>query len=124
MEIKKQSHMKGQLVILKMLNPDEMKVGLILSILVLNNAAYFITKEYLAHTKSLYYFKSPSSIIIPTPFQRKQVMQEDDRVLRSRFFLEFCYRQAVGSLSMSKEVVMLRESQAFQLGLWQSGLWG
>jgi hypothetical protein len=116
--------MQGQLVILKMLNPDEMKVGLILSILVLNNAAYFITKEYLAHTKSLQYFKSPSSIIIPTPFQRKQVMQEDDRVLRSRFFLEFCYRQAVGSLSMSKEVVMLRESQAFQLGLWQSGLWG
>ena len=60
MEIKNQVYKKGQLVILKMLNPDEMKVGLILSILVQNNAAYFVTNEYVAHKQSLQYFKAQS----------------------------------------------------------------
>ena len=60
MEIRNQVYKTGQLVIMKMLNPDEMKVGLILSILVQNTAAYFVTNEYVAHKQSLQYFKAQS----------------------------------------------------------------
>ena len=59
-EIKGQLYKKGQIVILKMMTPDELKVGLILSILVNKNEAYFVTHEYVANKQSLQYFKAQS----------------------------------------------------------------
>ena len=59
-EFKCQEYKQGQLVVLKMVIPDEIKVGLILSILVKKNAAFFVTQEYVAYRQNLQYFKAES----------------------------------------------------------------
>ena len=60
-EFKCQEYKQGQLVVLKMVNPDELKVGLILSILVKKNKAFFVTQEYVAYRQNLQYFKAESN---------------------------------------------------------------
>ena len=58
--IKEQCYRSGQLVVLEIFNPDELKVGLIVSILVKENAAYFVTKHYVAKRHFLQYFEARS----------------------------------------------------------------
>ena len=59
-EVKSQLYKTGQLVVLEMLSPDEMKVGLIASILMKEESAYFVTKEFVATRHPLQYFQAQS----------------------------------------------------------------
>ena len=59
-EFRSQQYESNQLVLLKVYNPDEVKVGLILSILVKEKSAYFITKQFVAKRNSLRYFQAKS----------------------------------------------------------------
>ena len=59
-EFRSQQYESNQLVLLKVYNPDEVKVGLILSILVKEKSAYFITKQFVANRNSLRYFQAKS----------------------------------------------------------------
>ena len=58
--IKSQLYESGDLVVLEVFNPDEIKVGLILSVLVKEKAVSFITKQYLATRRDLQYFEGSS----------------------------------------------------------------
>ena len=58
--IKSQLYESGDLVVLEVFNSDEIKVGLILSVLVKENSAYFITKQYIATRRELQYFEGNS----------------------------------------------------------------
>ena len=60
-EIKSQVYKSGQLVVLEIFDPDEVKVGLIVSILVKGKSAYFVTKQYIASRQNLQYFQAKSS---------------------------------------------------------------
>ena len=59
-EINSQLYRNGQLVVLEMFSPDEMKIGLIVSILVKENSAYFVTNQYVAKRVPLQYFHAKS----------------------------------------------------------------
>ena len=59
-EIKSQMYRSGQLVVLEMYGPDEMKVGLIVSILVKEKSVFFVTKQYVATRSYLQYFQAKS----------------------------------------------------------------
>ena len=60
-EVKSQLYKNGQLIVLKVIDQDEIKVGLILSILVKGDSVYFVTKEYTAYRHTLGYFKAQSN---------------------------------------------------------------
>ena len=59
-EFRCQTYKSGQLVVLEVCNPDELKVGLILSILVKEKSTQFVTKQYFASRTALQYFKAES----------------------------------------------------------------
>ena len=59
-EVRSQLYRSGQLVVLEQLNLDEIKVGLIISILVKEKSAYFVTKQFIAKRQPLQYFKATS----------------------------------------------------------------
>ena len=59
-EYKGQVYKNGQLVVLEIFDPDELKVGLIVSVLVKEKTAYFVTKQYVASRTSLQYFHAAS----------------------------------------------------------------
>ena len=61
-ELRSQVYKAGQqLVVLEMLSPDEIKVGLIVSILVRKESAYFITREFIARRNYLEIFQAQST---------------------------------------------------------------
>ena len=55
-QIRNQLYKNSQLVVLELLSPDELKVGLILSILVKDQSVFFVNKQYLATRHTLQYF--------------------------------------------------------------------
>ena len=59
-EVRSQLYRSGQLVVLEQFSLDEMKVGLIISILVKEKSAYFVTKQFIAKRQPLQYFKATS----------------------------------------------------------------
>ena len=59
-EVRSQLYKSGQLVVLEQFSPDEIKVGLIVSILVKKDSAHFVTKQYIATRQPLQYFKATS----------------------------------------------------------------
>ena len=66
-EYKSQLYKCGQLVVLQMFSPVEIKIGKILSILVKKNSAYFVTNEYVAIKHNLQYFYANAEDSTPTP---------------------------------------------------------
>ena len=59
-EHRNQLYKSGQLVVLEMFSPDEVKVGLIMSILVRKQVAYFVTRQFVAKRQPLQYFQAHS----------------------------------------------------------------
>ena len=59
-EVRSQLYRSGQLVVLEQFSLDEIKVGLIISILVKEKSAYFVTKQFIAKRQPLQYFKATS----------------------------------------------------------------
>ena len=55
-----QVYNKGDLVVMKVFNQDELKVGLVICILVRNNTVFFVVKEFLAKRNWLRFFKGYS----------------------------------------------------------------
>ena len=55
-----QMYKSGDIVVLETYNPDELKVGLILTILIRGDAAFFIVKQYVAIRSWLRFFKASS----------------------------------------------------------------
>ena len=60
-EFKSQVYKSGQLVVLEVFSPDELKVGLLISILVKENSTHFVTKDYCASRSPLQYFQADSN---------------------------------------------------------------
>ena len=65
-EYKSQLYKCGQIVMLQMFSPEEIKVGKILSILVKKNSAYLVTNEYVALKHDLQYFHANAEDATPT----------------------------------------------------------
>ena len=59
-EFRSQVYKCGDLVVLEVLNPDEVKVGLIVSILIRQDSAYFVVREFLCVRDYLQFFKAQS----------------------------------------------------------------
>ena len=59
-EFKSQIYRPGQLVVVEMFNADEIKVGLVTSILVKSKSVFFVTKQFVAARNYLQYFKAES----------------------------------------------------------------
>ena len=55
-----QMYKSGDIVVLETYNPDEHKVGLILTILIRGDSVFFIVKQYVAIRSWLRFFKSSS----------------------------------------------------------------
>ena len=55
-----QMYKSGDIVVLETYNPDELKVGLILTILIRGDSAFFIVKQYVAIRSWLRFFKASS----------------------------------------------------------------
>ena len=55
-----QMYKSGDIVVLETYNPDELKVGLILTILIRGDSAFFIVKQYVAVRSWLRFFKASS----------------------------------------------------------------
>ena len=55
-----QMYKLGDIVVLETYNPDELKVGLILTILIRGDSAFFIVKQYVAIRSWLRFFKASS----------------------------------------------------------------
>ena len=60
-EYRSQVYKSGQLVVLEVLSPDDLKVGLLISILVKENCTKLVTKDYCASRSALQYFQADSS---------------------------------------------------------------
>ena len=57
-EFRSQQYRPGQLVVLEVVSPDQLKMGLILSILVKENSAYLVVKYFFSERTELCYFKA------------------------------------------------------------------
>ena len=57
-EIKSQTYRAGQIVVIEQLSLDEMKVGLIVSILLKERSTYFVTKQFVAEREFLQYYRA------------------------------------------------------------------
>ena len=55
-----QMYKSGDIVVLKTYNPDELKVGLVLTILIRGDSVFFIVKPFVAIRSWLRFFKSSS----------------------------------------------------------------
>jgi hypothetical protein len=55
-----QMYKSGDLVVLKAFNQDELKVGLILSLLIRGDSVFFVVKQYLVQRSWLRFFKGSS----------------------------------------------------------------
>ena len=59
-EVRGQVYKTGQLVVLEQLSLDEMRVGLVVSILVKEKSAHFVTKQYVEERQPLQYYEATS----------------------------------------------------------------
>ena len=59
-EVRGQLYKAGQLVVLEQLSLDELRVGLVISILVKEKSAHFVTKQYTAERQALQYYEASS----------------------------------------------------------------
>ena len=59
-EIKSQMYRAGQIVVIEQLSLDEMKVGLIVSILLKERSTHFVTKQFFAEREFLQYYRAAS----------------------------------------------------------------
>ena len=59
-EVRGQLYKVGQLVVLEQLSLDEMRVGLVISMLVKERSVHFVTKQYTAERQALQYYEASS----------------------------------------------------------------
>ena len=93
-----QMYQAGDLVVLKAYNQDELKVGLILSMLIRKDSVFFVVKQYTARRDWLRFFKGESDDPILSIFDAKNLADYkplNNHGTSSRLF--FCLQHHISS---------------------------